>query len=132
MAPPWASMARRMDDEVDARLGEGVDLHPQSTASQFSAGADDLARPARTGCRGVYVAPEATVGPAVGESSSGRAVRGDLMISMQDRYLEGLDLKEGDRAYLSDRDQWFEVLYLTPGDTYRSILHMNRVKEPAA
>lgn len=121
----WRDLQRQVDRMVDDRWSEPVEFHPWLSARVTGTGQADPARKV-VKTRGIPVTPGSQV---VGESGAGGAtkqVESEEWVSIQKDYLPDY-LKQHDRVYLPDRDEWYEINYIPPSATYRPNVHLIRL-----
>src|SRR5262252_9502940 len=131
----WRSFEQQIDAMVDQYWGEPVELHPMIPGSVTGDPTADPARPViNTTC--VFMRPGAKVVGEGGDSYSrngAQQVASECWISIQDARLGGniFAWKQHDRIYLPERDQWFEINYISPSATGRPDIHLLIVQTEA-
>lgn len=126
MPVDWHQLTALVDAAVDDKFGEPIKFIPWSKGDGYVEGMPDWDRVIADAV-GCYVSPKARVAQPPGGFTAPMA-NTDLLFSVRTMYIIGL--QQGDHVELAQREGTYEVAYITPGDTDRSILHLLRLKEP--
>lgn len=127
----WKALELKMDKIVDRQFGEPVEFHPWKKGTYSSKGVPDPDR-AVIKTTGMYVNPGAAItgeGGTQGANLNFRLVMQDCWISIIDDYVNSKAWVRGDRVYLPERGEWWEITYADPSPTNRPNIHLVRIQD---
>lgn len=119
MVRNWSKMIAAADRIIDKQWAETAVLHPQTQADEYSALGPDPDRSVLT-TEGVFTRPVANVMNTQG----GNRAQADYILQIMDPKLPPYELRDEDKVYMSDRDQWFQVSFVDRRSAGRTILHL--------
>ena len=127
----WKSLELKMDKIVDRQFAEPVEFHPYTKASYSDPGSPDPARSILK-TTGIYVNPGAAItgeGGTQGANLNFRLVMQDCWISIIGDYTSSVyNWVRGDRVYLPERGEWWEITYIDLSPTNRPNIHLVRLQ----
>lgn len=120
----WRALAALADNAVDDTFGEEIVLIPWIRGTYKEGGADPAREIRHT--VGVYVNPTVMV-KSVSEGAGGvRVAQSEMLFSLKEENVAGF--QQYDMVQLPERHITGEISYIEPGDTGRSMIHLNRTK----
>lgn len=131
----WHALAEQVDDQVDLHFGETFTFIPWAKGQYVEGGADAGRLPLPSvGCYVSMTARVMTPGGTQGPAFNARLANVDALYSVRDKYIAQAEAVQGDRIEITDErsprfGQTFEIGFIDPSDTDRSIIHLLRVKE---
>lgn len=119
MARNWQNMIATADRIIDAQWAETAVIHPQSQDDEYTALSADPERPV-VETEGVFTRP----GASVTNTPGGNRAQADYILQIMDDKAPGYELRDEDRVFMSDRNQWFQISYVDTRTQGRVILHL--------
>jgi len=125
---PWHALQQRLDFFVDNQWSEPVELHPWMGASYAGTGGPDPNRQV-VKTRAVFMRPGAAStgeGAGIGRQIDSKIVTSDVWISIEEAkmIIRWEDWRQGDRIYMPEGGDWYEITYIQLSATGRPQIHM--------
>jgi hypothetical protein len=132
MAVRWLEMQRRMDRTIDEVWAEQFEIHPWISEGYSGQGAPDTTRAVLKGDHviGVVTSPGSRLVGETADSPTTQIIENAIWISVEQTVIgDPSQWKDGDRVYLVDRDEWYEINWIGPSATFRPNIHLTRLQE---
>jgi hypothetical protein len=117
-----------LDARVDQVFGEPILLKPMKTAGGgYRESMPDDSRQEVIGV-GIYDQGRGAVEPT-GQGMVHRQATTDTTLSLRFEIVDRAQLRKGDRVFFPERQEWYEVTYISPDPGGRPDVHLVRVLE---
>ena len=117
---------------IDGFWAELFEIHPWITEGYTGRGSPDTTRTMLKGPNvvGVLEGPGTRMVGETADAPSTQQIENEVWLSVDQTIIgDPTYWATGDRVFLPDRGEWFEILYIGPSTTFRPFIHLTRVQK---